>query len=114
MYGTANKREQWYENIRVSRNAWDTNLVKVNPKFMSINLEASGGGQFQIIPLENYGKLPQEYPVYAGHTAAVLDTDFNPFNDCTLSNSELSVIMVFRCGCLLRRRLQSFCLVHSQ
>jgi len=83
VYGTAYKREQCYENLRVSRNAWDTNLVKVNSKFLSVNLEASGGGQFQVIPLESVGKLSQDYPVYAGHTAAVLDTDFNPFNDCT-------------------------------
>jgi hypothetical protein len=58
-------------------------LVKANAKFISVNLEAGGGGQFAVIPLDNYGKLAPDYPVLAGHTAAVLDTDFNPFNDCT-------------------------------
>jgi hypothetical protein len=84
VYGTAYKRDQCYENIRVSRNAWDTNLCKVNGHFLSVNLEASGGGQFMVIPLEMTGKLPSDFPVFAGHTAAVLDTDFNPFNDCKL------------------------------
>jgi coronin-1B/1C/6 len=49
---------------------------------LSVNLETSGGGQFAIIPLSMQGKLPLDYPTYAAHTAAVLDTDFNPFNDC--------------------------------
>lgn len=31
VYGTANKRELCYDNVRVSGNAWDTNLIKVNP-----------------------------------------------------------------------------------
>jgi coronin-1B/1C/6 len=82
VFGTAYKREQIYENLRISRNAWDTNLCKVNSRFMSVNLESGGGGQFAVLPLELVGKLPPDYPVFAGHTAAVLDTDFNPYNDC--------------------------------
>ena len=27
------------------------------------------------------GKIPDTYPVVNGHAAAVLDTDWNPFND---------------------------------
>jgi coronin-1B/1C/6 len=43
VFGTPSKRDLCYDSIRVSRNAWDTNLVKANPLFVSINLEASGG-----------------------------------------------------------------------
>jgi coronin-1B/1C/6 len=52
VFGTGSKREAQYDSVRVSRSAWDTNIAKVNSKFLSVNLEASGGGQFQIIPLE--------------------------------------------------------------
>ncbi|KAH6579796.1 hypothetical protein BASA61_010031 [Batrachochytrium salamandrivorans] len=48
VYGTANKRDQCYDNLKVSRNAWDTNLVTANPLFVSINLEASGGMVWRI------------------------------------------------------------------
>lgn len=84
VYGTgqANKRDQCYDNIRVSRSAWDTNLCKVNGRFLSVNLESSGGGQFLVVPLQQVGKLPAQYPVFEGHTSAVLDTDFHPFHDC--------------------------------
>ncbi|KAI3639526.1 hypothetical protein MIR68_002220 [Amoeboaphelidium protococcarum] len=86
VFGTANKREQCYENLRVSRNAWDTNLCKANARFISVNLEAGGGGQFAVIPLEQVGKLANDLPVFSGHTGAVLDTDFNPFNDYVVAS----------------------------
>ena len=80
VFGTPNKRDSTYDNLKVSRNAWDTNLAKVNDKFLSINLEAGGGGSFAVVPLERVGKLPTEMPTINGHLAAVLDTDWNPFN----------------------------------
>jgi hypothetical protein len=82
VFGTNAKRDQCYDNLKVSRNAWDTNLAKVNAKFLSVNLEASGGGAFAVIPLDKLGKLSADLPVFTGHTGAVLDTDFNPYNDC--------------------------------
>jgi Domain of unknown function (DUF1899) len=30
VYGQSTKKEQCYDNLRISRNAWDTNLVKVS------------------------------------------------------------------------------------
>ena len=34
-----------------------------------------------MIPLNEKGKLPDQIPLFRGHTAVVLDTDWNPFND---------------------------------
>lgn len=70
----------------MSRNAWDTNLAKVNSKFLSVNLEAGGGGQFALIPLESLGKQATDAPCFGGHTGAVLDTDFNPYNDHVIAS----------------------------
>ena len=81
MFGRTSRREQCYDNLRISKNAWDTNLVKANPKYLAVNWEASGGGAFAVIPLEEKGKLPEQLPLFRGHTAAVLDTDWSPFND---------------------------------
>ncbi|KAJ3186604.1 Coronin-2B [Gaertneriomyces sp. JEL0708] len=96
VYGNATKRDQCYDNLKVTRNAWDTNLVKANPLFISVNLEASGGGAFAVIPHGTTGKLSETLPVYNGHTAAVLDTDFNPFNDHVVASaSEDCRVMVW-------------------
>ncbi|KAK5726737.1 Coronin-like protein crn1 [Elasticomyces elasticus] len=81
VFGKSTRREATYDNLRISKNAWDTNLIKVNPKYLAVNWEASGGGAFAVIPLEEKGKLPEQLPLFRGHTAAVLDTDWNPFND---------------------------------
>lgn len=73
----------------MTRSAWDTNLAKVNSKFLAVNLEAGGGGQFMVLPLDCVGKIASDYPVVAGHAAAVLDTDWNPFNDSKLCANHL-------------------------
>ena len=40
--------------------------------------------------------MPENYPLYRGHTGPVLDTDFNPFNDYVIaSSSEDSKIMIW-------------------
>ncbi|CCH62151.1 hypothetical protein TBLA_0G02090 [Henningerozyma blattae CBS 6284] len=81
VFGQAVKKELQYENVRVSGNAWDSNIIKTNGKFISVNWNASGGGAFAIIPVEEVGKCPDQVPLFRGHTAQVLDTDFDPFND---------------------------------
>ncbi|KAI9099368.1 WD40-repeat-containing domain protein [Phlyctochytrium arcticum] len=97
VFGTASKRDQCFDNVKVSRNAWDTNLVQANPLFVSINLEAGGGGAFAVIPHGTTGKLPETLPVFNGHTAAVLDTNFNPFNDHVVASaSEDTRVMIWK------------------
>lgn len=101
VFGKPTKKEFCYDNLHISRNAWDTNLIKVlcclvarrpavphpspiadprlpqvNPEYLSVNWEASGGGAFAVIPLNERGKLPDQIPLFRGHTAAVLDTDW--------------------------------------
>jgi coronin-1B/1C/6 len=73
---TFNAQEQSYDNLRISKNAWDTNLVKANPEYISVNWEASGGGAFAVIPINERGRVPEQIPLFRGHTAAVLDTDW--------------------------------------
>ncbi|OBT79737.1 hypothetical protein VF21_01492 [Pseudogymnoascus sp. 05NY08] len=81
VFGKPTRKESTYDNLHISRNAWDTNLVKVNPEYLAVNWEASGGGAFAVIPLNEKGRLPEQIPLFRGHTAPVLDTDWNPFND---------------------------------
>lgn len=98
VFGTGAKRPDYtYENIKVSGSAWDTNLVTVNPKYLSINLEAGGGGSFAVIPIDVTGKLPDNLPCFNGHSGTVLDTDFNPFNDNIIASaSEDSKVMIWK------------------
>ncbi|KAF2629405.1 coronin-6 [Macroventuria anomochaeta] len=87
VFGKGTKKEQCYDNLRISKNAWDTNLIKANPEYISVNWEASGGGAFAVIPIEERGRAPELMPLFRGHTAAVLDTDWSPFNDRLISSA---------------------------
>lgn len=63
-----------------------TQPSQVNPQYLSVNWEAGGGGAFAVIPLAERGRLPELIPLFRGHTAAVLDTDWSPFNDSLVAS----------------------------
>lgn len=81
VFGTVAKKEECFDEIRITRSAWDSNYVCANPKYLAVILEAAGGGAFQVIPHTTTGKVNANYPQVTGHKGAVLDLDFNPFND---------------------------------
>ncbi|KAH7408815.1 hypothetical protein DE146DRAFT_647250 [Phaeosphaeria sp. MPI-PUGE-AT-0046c] len=87
VFGQGAKKEQCYDNLRISKNAWDTNLIKANPEYIAVNWESSGGGAFAVIPLSERGRAPDQIPLFRGHTAAVLDTDWSPFNDSLIASA---------------------------
>ena len=51
VFGQAVKNDQCYDDIRVSRVTWDSSFCAVNPRFVAIIIEASGGGAFLVLPL---------------------------------------------------------------
>ncbi|NP_001083542.1 uncharacterized protein LOC398982 [Xenopus laevis] len=96
VFGQAVKADQCYDDIRVSQNTWDSNFCCVNPKFLAIVVEASGGGAFMVLPLSKTGRLDKSQPVVCGHTGPVLDIDWCPHNDNVIaSGSEDCSVMVW-------------------
>ncbi|XP_053327442.1 coronin-1A [Spea bombifrons] len=96
VFGQPVKADQCYDDIRVSQNTWDSNFCAVNPKFLAIVVEASGGGAFMVLPLSKTGRLDKSQPLVCGHTAPVLDVDWCPHNDNVIaSGSEDCSVMVW-------------------
>lgn len=81
MFGQATKKELCYENLKITKNAWDSNIITTNGKYLACNWDASGGGAFAVIPLSEVGKAPDTVPLFRGHKGPVLDTAYNPFNE---------------------------------
>lgn len=52
VFGQALKRENCYDNIRISKSSCDSNFCAVNPKFVAIIMEAAGGGAFLVLPIK--------------------------------------------------------------
>lgn len=57
VFGQAVKNDQCYDDIRVSRVTWDSAFCAVNPKFVAIIVDASGGGAFMVLPLHKVRDL---------------------------------------------------------
>ena len=51
VYGDPHRKERCYENVRLTRNAHDSNFCAVNPKYLAVVTESSGGGAFIVLPL---------------------------------------------------------------
>ncbi|KAM9118589.1 coronin-1C isoform 1-T1 [Pangshura tecta] len=97
VFGQAVKNDQCYDDIRVSRVTWDSSFCVVNPKFVAIIIEASGGGAFLVLPLHKTGRIDKSYPTVCGHTGPVLDIDWSPHNDQVIaSGSEDCTVMVWQ------------------
>ncbi|XP_035235454.1 coronin-1C-A isoform X2 [Anguilla rostrata] len=97
VFGQAVKNDQCYDDIRVSRVTWDSSFCNVNPKFVAIIIEASGGGAFLVLPLHKSGRIDKAYPTVCGHTGPVLDIEWCPHNDQVIaSGSEDCTVMVWQ------------------
>lgn len=66
--------------MKITKNAWDSNIINTNGKYLFVNWDASGGGAFAVIPLNEVGRAPDIVPLFRGHKGPVLDTAYNPFN----------------------------------
>lgn len=88
VYGQPARKEQCYDNIKITRNAHDCGFCAVNPKFIAIVTEVAGGGSFLVLPLEKYGRLEHHNAFkVAGHAGAILDIKWNPFNDNIIASA---------------------------
>ncbi|XP_023701006.1 coronin-6-like [Paramormyrops kingsleyae] len=97
VFGQAVKPEQGYDDIRISKATWDSAFCAVNPKFLAIIVESSGGGAVLVLPLSKTGRLDKNYPLVTGHTGPVLDIDWCPHDDNILaSGSEDCTAMVWQ------------------
>jgi coronin-1B/1C/6 len=86
VFGKAANNEQSYIGIKLTKTAWDSNYIKVNPQFLALCWETAGGGAVGVIPLAQTGKLAT-VTLISGHKGPVLDLDWNPFNDNLLATA---------------------------
>jgi coronin-1B/1C/6 len=97
VFGKANKREECYDCIRITKSSWDSTFCSVNPKFLAIITEAAGGGAFLVLPIEKTGRVDAEAPLVAGHKAAVLDIAWCPHDDWVIASaSEDCTVKIWR------------------
>ena len=75
-----------YDFVPITHSVPDHHFCAVNPDFIAVMTECTGGGAFLVIPLHRTGKLDPHYLKVCGHRGNVLDVKWNPFNDCKLAS----------------------------
>jgi len=95
VYCEGPRPEATWQNIRLSTVTGDQQYIKANPLFYAVGLQG-GGGPFTVINCNKPGRVEDPF-VFSGHTAAVLDFDFNPFDDHVIaSGSDDTTVKVWR------------------
>lgn len=83
VFGQAVKNDQCYDDIRVSRVTWDSSFCAVNPRFVAIIVDASGGGAFLVLPLHKVSS--SLLPARPRAVPAALVWEFCAFYACDVS-----------------------------
>lgn len=87
VYGQTARKDKCYENVKITKDAHDSNCCAANPKFLAIITEVAGGGAFIVLPLEKTGRLDLNAGKVTGHAGPVLDIKWNPFNDNVIASA---------------------------
>jgi coronin-1B/1C/6 len=80
VFAATPKRDAVYEGVKLTKQAWDSNFVIANPKWIAIAWQVAGGGAVGCFKVGDVGRH-DTVPLFTGHKGPVLDLDFNPFND---------------------------------
>ena len=51
VYGKPKKREECYDDVKVTANSHDSVYCSINPKFLAVVTESGGGGMFIVVPM---------------------------------------------------------------
>lgn len=81
VFGSNSKKEHVITGIKITKSAWDSNWAAASNTHWALAWNSAGGGAFAVMPLSNDGRMTKAPPLYSGHTAAVLDLAFSPFNN---------------------------------
>jgi len=80
VFAAVPRKETVWDGVKLTKNAWDSNFVTVNPSWMAVAWQVGGGGAVGIINVNTVSKLDKP-SLITGHKGPVLDLEFNPFND---------------------------------
>lgn len=79
VYGEPFKNK--YENVKPTSATCESNLVKGNSLYCGVSWFSTGGGNLAILPNGGQKRLDPTFPMIKGHSNAILDFEFYPFDD---------------------------------
>ena len=89
------KPHQTISGFRLSSTTGEQSYIKCSSKYLSVSV-SGGGGPFVVHPINDPGRKAN-FSKVVGHSGAVLDTDWNPFDDdMVASASEDGTIKIWQ------------------
>ncbi|KAK2886035.1 hypothetical protein Q8A67_016872 [Cirrhinus molitorella] len=85
--GKAAAKGQCYHGLSITRSVQDNQFCAVNPRFIAVVTECTGGGAFIVISVRHTGRVSPLHARVCGHSAPVLDVKWDPFNDLRIASS---------------------------
>ncbi|KTG36223.1 hypothetical protein cypCar_00040960 [Cyprinus carpio] len=84
--GKAAVKGRCYHGLSITRSVQDNQFCAVNPRFIAVVTECTGGGAFIVISVHKTGRVSPLQARVCGHSAPVLDVKWDPFNDLRLAS----------------------------
>ncbi|XP_077097983.1 coronin-2B [Siphateles boraxobius] len=72
--------------LSITHSVQDNQFCAVNPRFIAVVTECTGGGAFIVISVHHTGRVSPLHPRVCGHSARVLDVKWDPFNDLRIAS----------------------------
>eukprot|EP00747_Dinoflagellata_sp_TGD_P167367 gnl/TRDRNA2_/TRDRNA2_191646_c0_seq1.p1 gnl/TRDRNA2_/TRDRNA2_191646_c0~~gnl/TRDRNA2_/TRDRNA2_191646_c0_seq1.p1 ORF type:complete len:462 (+),score=126.17 gnl/TRDRNA2_/TRDRNA2_191646_c0_seq1:27-1388(+) len=91
VFGEASKQK--YEDLRLSTKTTESTGIRGNSKLVAIAWESGGGGTLAVFPSTKFGRMAHDMPLITGHSGAILDFEFNPFDDNMLITASEDLTM---------------------
>uniref|UniRef100_A0A3Q3IPR0 Coronin n=1 Tax=Monopterus albus TaxID=43700 RepID=A0A3Q3IPR0_MONAL len=96
VFGKPATKGRSYDGVPITRGVHDNHYCSVNPRFMAVVTESTGGGSFLVLPIHHTGRVDPQHPRVCGHSGQVLDIKWKPFDDyCIASCSEDCTVKIW-------------------
>ncbi|XP_028836244.1 coronin-2B [Denticeps clupeoides] len=86
MYAKPAPKEHCYSGLPITRSVHDNAFCSVNPRFIAVVTECTGGGAFLIISIHHTGRVDPQHARVCGHEGKVLDVKWDPFSDLRIAS----------------------------
>lgn len=76
-----------FECIKPTTATCESNLIKGNSLYCGVSLFSGGGGSLAVLKYGTERKLEPEMPTIKGHSGAIIDFDFYPFDESIIATA---------------------------
>jgi len=86
------KPDEWLRELNIGSYQVNGQIIKASASFIAFNADVAGSNLY-VIPLNETGRKPKNYPLLHAHSDLVTDLDFSPFDDGLLATGSQDTLI---------------------